>query len=209
MIETAIVCLLTILLSGPINVARGGSQDTWFEILLVLPQRQITGLVYFMPGLLLVDWSAHPYSVALQVNSFWFLPGVLTVATQSPGHGAFMDMATRDDKADAREFLDFVPRKVFRLTGGTLAHDFTGMLTKGVLMGLPSLLCWGYLNGMWVAAGISAFAFATMPVWYAINNRWTDFHSRLFFGKPLYWAEWWHGSAIGIGTALPVAWLLR
>lgn len=214
----ALGCLVHVLLSGWINLVRGGSHG-WLKAPSWFPGRQMTGPIFFSPMLLLVDWTGT-LSTLYDVTLLWLAPSLATIAAQGLGHGSYMDAGTygQRDNESLRVVLDLVPalrEEVQRdgVTGEMLFNekglpciydnplrDFVGGLLKGLLMTAPVAALWGFALGSFAPA-LFLVSGAFYPVAWFLNNRWLPRTGDVrLLGAPVYWAEVWQGSAFSIAT---------
>lgn len=207
-----------ILLSGWLNVVRGGSHG-WLKAPSWLPGRQLCPPVFMMP--MLVFPPDGPYW--LTAVAFVSLCAVF-LAVQGLGHGSYMDAGTygQRDNESLSWILDLIPglKEQVMLDGQTgipltnekgqkrivdnPLRDFVGGLIKGILMTLPFtivsiMLYSSYQPLMFLAAGIF------YPVAWFINNRWyAGLQQKRLFGAPVYWAELFQGIAFALAAWLSV-----
>jgi len=198
-----------IIASAYINYARGGSKD-WLKWPSVVPARPLTGFIYALPILTIspgaIDMPPGLPEVMLQASlvakltALYLLMALSTLATQWLGHGSHMDAGTHKDKKD-NELLRFPlkPLTWFGVRDGSPGYDFCGLLLKGSIMGLVPMVLAAYFIESWMAGAALMAGFASMPIWYFVNNNWTEIHRERLAGARVYWAELFHGGAIAVG----------
>lgn len=195
-----------IFLSAWINYVRGGSKG-WMRAPSWLPGRQLTGAVYFLPALIVVPWGSQEVwggfldipTWAAALTLLYVAPSIMTIASQSPGHGSYMDMGYWDKADNEAIRLLLIPLKLALGTDRSFVYDFIGMLVKGVGMAAVPALFWGIYGGI-TAGVVASLGFLSMPIWYAVNHRWfPKLQTTKLFGAPVFWAELFHGAAIAAG----------
>lgn len=220
---TALASLAHVLLSGWINLVRGGSHG-WLKAPSWFPGRQLTGPIFFAPMLFLVDWTGVLPAIC-GVAALWLVPSALTIAIQGLGHGSYMDAGTygqRDNEA-LRVVLNLIPgleeRSVLDgVTGEPLKNgkgqdviydnplrDFVGGLLKGLLLTAPVAAIWGVFLSSFAPALFLVSGVLYPVAWFA-NNRWFPRTRKArLFGAPVYWAEIWQGMAFAASVLAVLA----
>jgi len=202
---TATVVIAHAIVSGIANWDRGGDRDVltpeWW------PERQITGLVYFLPFLCL--WYATNASW-LDLLAYYIIPAALMILTQSPGRGSYGDAATvkRRDNEKLRHLLNLIPgleEKPDPINSELIipnpARDAAGLFVLGLIMGLVPAAAMVYA-GSWLSALVVLAGFMSMPIWYFADNVWLAKIPNEINEWHISWAEWWHGTAIGLSCSL-------
>jgi len=179
---TATVVIAHAIVSGIANWDRGGDRDVltpeWW------PERQITGLVYFLPFLCL--WYATNASW-LDLLAYYIIPAALMILTQSPGRGSYGDAATvkRRDNEKLRHLLNLIPgleEKPDPINSELIipnpARDAAGLFVLGLIMGLVPAAAMVYagswLSALVVLAGFCLCRFGILPT----TSGWRRYQTR-------------------------------
>lgn len=203
-----VLVVLHVVASAWINYHRGGSRG-WMSPPIKIPGKATTGFIFALP-VFYVDFPMSQMppglpdvmmvaSETIRVFGLYLTLALSTIGTQWLGHGSWMDAGTWKEKKD-NELLRYALRPLtwIGIRDGSPGYDFCGLTLKGAIMGAIPLTVFVYIDG-WLAGAAAMAGFVSMPVWYFINNNWTDLWQKPLLGVRVYWAELFHGAAISVG----------